>query len=214
MNAILLSLLGALLLLDKYALGEFGLSQPIITGTIIGALFGDMQTGIFIGAVIQLFFLGGLPIGRDIPPDGQVAGITGVSSFFLLRTANTYEHALFAAIILALISAIGGGAADIVARRMNEKLYRIFLRKNEYLSACHLLGLLFAYGRGLIIFLPLLVFARFINIPSQLPQLSKDLLMIIALSVGLANSLYLFFKKSTIFYFILGGICGLAFLVF
>jgi mannose/fructose/N-acetylgalactosamine-specific phosphotransferase system component IIC len=38
MNVILLSLLGALIILDKYALGEFGISQPIITGTIILSL--------------------------------------------------------------------------------------------------------------------------------------------------------------------------------
>ena len=40
-GAVLLSLLGALVILDKYALGEFGLSQPIITGT-----FSDMVVAV------------------------------------------------------------------------------------------------------------------------------------------------------------------------
>lgn len=214
MNALLLSLFGALLLLDKYALGEFGLSQPVITGTIIGAVFGDIQMGIFLGALIQLFFLGGLPIGRDIPPDGQVAGITGTAAFFLMRTGNNMEQSLFVAVVLALLGAIAGGAADIIARRINERVYRVFLREEECLSRCHLLGLIIAYARGVIVFLPLLITAQLIHIPSLFPPLSKDMFVIIAVGVGIANSLYLFCNKSTLIYVLLGGICGLAYIVF
>jgi mannose/fructose/N-acetylgalactosamine-specific phosphotransferase system component IIC len=214
MNAILISIIGSAIILDKYAAGEFGISQPIISCTIIGAFFGDVLTGIFLGAVLQMIFLGGLPIGRDIPPDGQGAGIIGGSAFFLLERLNSTGHSLFLAILLALLGSIVGGILEIITRRYNEKLYHMFMRKKHWLYPCHLFGLFTAFIRGLCIFLPICIFCSLINLPVQFPQMSRELLIIIAIGMGFANALYLFVKKATIIYTILGGLCGLALLVF
>ncbi len=214
MSALLLSIIGAVIILDKYAIGEFGISQPILSGTIIGALFGDIHTGIFLGAMFQLIFLFGLPIGRDIPPDGQAAGIIGCGSYFLLRTSNTAGHTLFLAIVIALLGAIIGGALEVFTRRYNEKLYHMFIQKENRLFACHLSGLLTAFLRGLFLFLCIFVVTSIIQIPSQFPQISRELFIVISVSIGIANAIYLFVKKSTAIYIILGGLCGLALLVF
>lgn len=214
MSVILVSIIGSAIILDKYAFGEFGVSQPLISGTIIGALFGDIQTGIFLGAVFQLIFLGGLPIGRDIPPDGQVAGVVGSGSYFLLQGSNGDGHALFVAALFAFVAAVLGGAMEIITRRYNERLYHIFMRKENCLYLCHFLGIATAFLRGLCLFLPIFLISRLITIPSGFPQLQRELLIILGVSVGIANALYLFFKKSTIIYVILGGLCGLALLVF
>ncbi len=214
MSAILLSIVAALILLDKYAFGEFGISQPLVTGTIFGALFGDIKMGIFLGAMLQLVFLGGLPIGRDIPPDGQVGGITGSGAFFLLRTANTSGHALFIALLFALLAAIIGGTLDIFTRYYNNKLFSMFLKRENQLYMYHLLGLATAFIRGLCIFLPLFALASIMMVPAQFPRMSQDLFSIICLSLGLANATYLFVKKSTAVYAIVGGLCGLVWVVF
>lgn len=214
MNMLLLSLFGALLLLDKYALGEFGISQPIITGAIIGAIFGDMWFGIFLGAVVQMIFLGGLPIGRDIPPDGQAAGIIAVTGYFLLRGSNTLGHSLFVATVLGLGGGIVGGLFDIYARRMNEKLYDHFMRHKESLYVCHAMGLLTAFGRGFLLFLPVFVFAGLFSVPAAVPEITQETLMIIGVSMGLANGLYLFVKLNKVVFLLIGGICGLALGVF
>jgi mannose/fructose/N-acetylgalactosamine-specific phosphotransferase system component IIC len=214
MNAILLSLLGALIILDKYALGEFGISQPIITGTIIGAIFGDVWFGIFLGAMIQLVFLGGLPIGRDIPPDGQAAGIITAGSYFLLRNGNSLGHSLFLAVLLGLAGGIIGGVLEVYARRFNEKLYVRFMGHEECLYICHTTGLATAFIRGLCLFLPLFVLSALLVVPDVCPQITKDTLTIIGISIGLANSFYLFVKVKTTFYLLIGGLCGLALAVF
>lgn len=214
MNVIIISVIGSLIILDKYAFGEFGISQPIVSGTIIGAIFGDINTGIFLGAMLQLIFLGGLPIGRDIPPDGQAAGIIGSCSYFLLRASNSSGHSLALAIMFALLGAIIGGALEIYTRRYNEKLYHIFMRKDKLLHLCHLLGLVTAFTRGLIIFLPVSIISSIIIVPDGFPQLTRELFLIIAVAIGIANAIYLFMKKSKIGYMILGGLCGLALLVF
>lgn len=214
MNAIILSLFSGLIILDKYALGEFGISQPIITGTIIGAIFGDVWFGIFLGAMVQLVFLGGLPIGRDIPPDGQSAGIITVGSYFLLRNVNSFGHSLFVAVVLGLVGSIVGGVLEIYARKFNERLYNRFIHHEECLNICHATGLLTAFVRGLCLFLPLFIISQLVVVPDVFPQITKETLMIIGVSVGLANSFYLFVKIKTTVYLLIGGICGLALVVF
>jgi D-glucosaminate-specific PTS system IIC component len=214
MYAVLLSLLGAVIILDKYALGEFGFSQPIITGTIIGAIFGDVWFGIFLGAMIQLVFLGGLPIGRDIPPDGQAAGIITAGSYFLLRGGNSLGHSLFVALVFGLAGGIIGGAMEIYARRFNEKLYERFIHHEECLYICHTTGLATAFIRGLCLFLPLYVISSLIAVPDVFPQITQDTLAIIGVSIGIANSFYLFAKVKTMIYLLIGGVCGLALAVF
>jgi len=214
MSVVLISLIGAVIILDKYAFGEFGVSQPIIAGTIIGALFGDIYTGIFLGAIIQLIFLGGLPIGRDIPPDGQAAGIIGCGSYFLLRTSNSLEQSLFLAAVLALLGGIVGGVLEMYTRRYNEKFFHHFMKREDCLYVCHLAGLATAFLRGFCLFLPIFILSSSIKIPALLPQLTKELLTIIGISIGLANGIYLFVKKTTVVYAILGALCGLALVVF
>jgi mannose/fructose/N-acetylgalactosamine-specific phosphotransferase system component IIC len=209
MIIVLLSLTAALILLDKYAFGEFGISQPLIAGTILGALFGNLEAGIFIGAMLQLIFLAGLPIGREIPPDGQSGGIIGVGSYLLLRASNAPGHALLAAVLFALIGALIGGQMEIVTRRFNEKMYRGFLRSQTCLARCHLLGILTAFIRGLAVVIPFFVISYLVTIPPSLPTLDRSLLMTISISIGFANGLYLFFKRSKIIYIIAGVLCGL-----
>jgi mannose/fructose/N-acetylgalactosamine-specific phosphotransferase system component IIC len=214
MNALLLSLLGAFILLDKYALGEFGFSQPVIAGTILGVIFGDMWFGIFLGAMMQLVFLGGLPIGRDIPPDGQAAGIITVTTYFLLRDSNTLGHSLFVASVFGLAGGIVGGVLDVFARRINEKLYHHFMQHEDCLYICHAAGLLTAFGRGLLLFLPIFIFSSLFVVPDVVPQITRETLTIIGMSLGLANGFYLFVKVKTAIYLLIGGICGLALGVF
>ena len=213
MNIVILSLIGALVILDKYAIGEFGISQPIISGLIFGAIFGRIPEGIFLGSVFQLIFLGGLPIGRDIPPDGQGAGLAGCGSYFLLRGSNTPETALLGAVILGLSISIIGGMLEIYFRKFNEKLYYNFMRNESCLITCHLAGLATAFLRGFILLLPVFFIAQVIILP-KLALLTRELIMIIAVSIGVANGVYLFVKKNTIIYLVLGILCALVSFVF
>lgn len=208
-----LSLLGCLLILDKYAFGELGFSQPLISGSIIGLLLGDIKTGIMIGGVFQLIFMGGLPIGRDIPPDGQGASIVAVGSYFLMIPANDPARSLLIAVTFGLLASIFGGQLEINARRINEKLYHRFMRDKQCLSRCHFMGFLTAFGRGFCVFVPFFVIASLVPIPKFVPTLDPQILIITALSVGLANGIYLFCRWSSLIYVILGGLCGFLLLV-
>ena len=213
MNALTLSIIGSFIALDKYAFGEFGISQPLISGTIIGALYGDIGTGIFLGAILQLICLGGLPIGTDIPPDAQTAGIVGCGSYFILRLSNTPGHALLVATLLAFLTSILGGGTDIVLRHFHDRLFHRFQHDEERLYIYHFAGLFTSFLRTFLMFLIVFVTASLITVPPHLPQLSRQLFIIIGISMGLANASCLFVKNSTIVYTIVGGLCGLALLV-
>lgn len=208
-----LAILGAIILLDKYAIGEFGISQPLIAGTIIGALYGDVRTGIFIGALFQMIFLANLPIGRDVPPDAQAAGIAGCSSYFILRKINQVEPNFIVVFFIGLLAAILGSMLDIYIRRTNEQLYYRFLRNKSSLSFYHLSGILTSFLRGIILFLPLFVIVNFLRFPPITPTINKEFLMIVVVALSIANGIYLYFKKNCFPFLIIGVLCALVFFV-
>ncbi|MEO0227698.1 MAG: PTS sugar transporter subunit IIC [candidate division WOR-3 bacterium] len=214
MLIITLALLGALLLLDKYAIGEFGISQPIISGTILGAIFGDIRAGILLGSAFQLIFLAGLPIGRDIPPDTQGAGIAGCGAYFILLGSNGPQTAFFIAVILGLLAGVYGIALEIWVREQNEKLFYRFMRNEENLILYHLSGILSSYLRGIILLLPVFLTASLIHIRYEFTTFNRELFIVLVASIGMANGIFLFMKKKNLFYLILGLICSLVFFAF
>ena len=57
-TALLLGLVGVFCILDSRILGRMNFERPLITCTIVGALLGDLQTGLTLGASIELMSLG------------------------------------------------------------------------------------------------------------------------------------------------------------
>ena len=60
--------------IDQFNLLE-SLYQPIVTGAVIGAILGDLQTGLVVGGTYQLMTIGNMPVGGAQPPNAVVGGI-------------------------------------------------------------------------------------------------------------------------------------------
>lgn len=90
-QAILLGLITSFAYGD-YALGTCNLSRPIITGPLVGLVLGDLQTGIIIGATLELAFLGSFSVGASIPPEMISGGVLGTA--FAITTGKGAEVAL------------------------------------------------------------------------------------------------------------------------
>ncbi|MCW6661083.1 PTS sugar transporter subunit IIC [Aerococcaceae bacterium NML201209] len=60
--------------IDQFNLLE-SLYQPIVTGPIIGAILGDVQTGLVVGGTYQLMTIGNMPVGGAQPPNAVIGGI-------------------------------------------------------------------------------------------------------------------------------------------
>ncbi|MEZ4485509.1 MAG: PTS sugar transporter subunit IIC [Syntrophotaleaceae bacterium] len=60
--------------LDRTAAGQFMLCRPIVAAPLTGWLLGEASIGLQVGAMLELLWLGRLPVGAAIPPDdSQVA---------------------------------------------------------------------------------------------------------------------------------------------
>lgn len=76
--ALLLGLV-AFIAQSEYALGTSLISRPIVTGLLTGLVLGDVQTGVIMGATLELAFIGSFSVGASIPPDVVTGGILGVA---------------------------------------------------------------------------------------------------------------------------------------
>lgn len=77
-EALLLGLV-AFIAQSEYALGTSLISRPIVTGLLTGLVLGDVQTGVIMGATLELAFIGSFSVGASIPPDVVTGGILGVA---------------------------------------------------------------------------------------------------------------------------------------
>ena len=68
MQALLVGLVAAFGTLDT-ALGTSYLQRPIVLGPLVGLVLGDLETGLVIGANLELLFMGAISVGAYIPPD-------------------------------------------------------------------------------------------------------------------------------------------------
>ena len=66
-QAILIGLV-AMCVTFEWALGTCLASRPIVTGVLIGLVMGDLQTGIIVGATLEMVFIGSVTIGAAVPP--------------------------------------------------------------------------------------------------------------------------------------------------
>ncbi len=60
--------------IDQFSFLE-SLYQPIVMGPVIGAILGDMKTGLIVGGTYQLLAIGNMPIGGAQPPNAVMGGI-------------------------------------------------------------------------------------------------------------------------------------------
>jgi len=85
----------ALIAFAAYMGDSLGYSQydrPLCTGTLVGLALGDVQTGLLVGASLELIYMGMLTIGGAFPPDIYTGGILGTA--FAITTGTGVEGAI------------------------------------------------------------------------------------------------------------------------
>lgn len=101
MQSIVLGLIGVFCILDSRFLGRLNFERPLITCTLVGLVLGDLQTGLSVGASMELISMGLIHIGGAIPPDMNMAAI--ITSAFAIMTSATTETALAIAMPIAVL---------------------------------------------------------------------------------------------------------------
>ncbi len=113
-----IAFVGGLITLDSTVFGQFMISRPLVTGPVVGWLCGDVKTGLLIGAVIELLWIGVVPVGVGVLPDSAIICIVATA-----LAANKVPSAAAIAIIFSVPLGIIFKRLDIAHRKWN----RVFL---------------------------------------------------------------------------------------
>jgi mannose/fructose/N-acetylgalactosamine-specific phosphotransferase system component IIC len=120
-------LVGGLAALDATPVAQTLASQPLVTATILGALWGDWTTALGVGVVLQILAASTLPIGARTPEDYSVGGVVGAGVALTIAAGAPFEHVRQAASLVGVI-------AGMVAASLGVPLLRAQRRWNEGLA--------------------------------------------------------------------------------
>lgn len=118
LQAVLLLLIwGTLVGLDLVSVPQAMISRPLVAGTVAGWLVGDVEAGLRIGVLFELFALDVLPVGAVRYPDYGPATVAAVA----LGAGTPWELSLGISVALGLVLSVLGGWSLQIVRRWNAK---------------------------------------------------------------------------------------------
>lgn len=100
-QAVLVGLIGALGCLD-YQLGTLYMFRPIVMCPLVGLALGDLQTGLAVGASLELLFMGSISIGAYVPPNETIGGVLACA--FAISLGEGTEAAIALAMPIAVLT--------------------------------------------------------------------------------------------------------------
>lgn len=214
-NAILLSALCAFFGWTNYGFANLGTTRPIIAGTLVGLILGDVKTGLVIGGTLQLVYLGVQGIGAAIPVNSTTA--TTVTVALTIATGVPMETAIALAVPVSVMGQLGRMAAWTI----NAPIMHIadkFAENAEYkkMKMLQILGSLVFYVTEFVpVFLSIYIGGEFVTrLNENMPPLVSDWLsnatgMLPALGFGML--LALMYKPKFLPFFAIGFVMSAVF---
>jgi mannose/fructose/N-acetylgalactosamine-specific phosphotransferase system component IIC len=114
---LLLVLWGTIVALDLVSVPQAMWSRPLVVGVVAGWLAGDVEAGVRVGVVLELFALDVLPIGAVRYPDDGPAAVAATA----LAVGAPWELGLGVSVGLGLVVAVLGGWSLQLVRRSNAR---------------------------------------------------------------------------------------------
>lgn len=120
---VLAALLGGVIGLDRTAVGQIMVSQPIVAAPLTGWVLGDPAAGLVIGAVLEPIWVLDMPIGTFVPADSTIAAVmaTAIASIGSGEGAARPDTIGFC-VLLTVAMAPVTMAADSYIRKRNGRL--------------------------------------------------------------------------------------------
>lgn len=113
LQCILVGLLHGLSTLDGRIFGQNLLNTPIVEATLVGLVMGDVQTGLVMGATLQLIFMGFVGIGVTALPNSSAGTMLAV--FFAINSDLSANSAIALSMPIAMLFQ----PCDILPRILN-----------------------------------------------------------------------------------------------
>ena len=217
-----LILMAGIVSMDTTSGPQFLVSEPIVSCSVLGLLFGLPETGLLLGIMFQLLWLGYLPLGGTLFTDNNIAAYISTASLFTASEFFSFEGVVLkAAIIPAMFLTVGisiiGLHIQNFEQRMNGKrsdiLFSYFARGEKLsIKLWHSAGIFTAFLKGVfmaVIFIPIgtILCGMVHYMPfTVLERISSASLMI--LGSATASAIMFFWTKSKTNFLILGLIGG------
>lgn len=209
LQSILLGILTMLIVAD-WLTGTTNISRPIISSVFVGLIMGDIQTGIIMGATLELAFIGAITIGASRPPDLPSGGILGTA--FAIASGKGAEYALtlafpIAALFLIVDNLLTLIVLPMIARKADKYAENSDLKKA---SNMHLLGWLTVKSIPRAIFVAISfyfgspVMEKLLNAIPEFISNGISIAAGIMPALGFAILLQMILKKEVVVFFILG----------
>lgn len=103
-HAILIAIWVVWAIIDEQTF-QFQTTRPIITGTVVGLILGDLTTGLIVGATVELMFLAVVFVGTAVPPDPTLSAAIA-TAFAVLAGSRGIDVAVATALPIALIGQV------------------------------------------------------------------------------------------------------------
>jgi PTS system mannose-specific IIC component len=120
--------LGGIAALDATPVAQTLLSQPLVTATLLGLLWGDLRTALEVGVVLQVLAASTMPVGARTPEDYAVGGVVGAGTALALAAEQPFviarDACAWLGVMAGMVSATVGVALIKWQRRRNEGLSR------------------------------------------------------------------------------------------
>lgn len=206
-------------LLDKWAVGEFGFSQPIVACPLLGWAMGVPEAGLALGAALQLVWVAALPLGKSRPLDYQGAGVGAIVGYkvLVLAVPGAGEGKLvFAALVVAVAGGVLGELLDSAHKRLNNRIFEAGVRAAtpSGLVGAHLSGVLTSWMRGVVLAALLTgIASAAARLVPVLPAFSRAEVLGVTLAVGLGGAVRMFVNLRRVPLFAAGGAVGAALLM-
>jgi mannose/fructose/N-acetylgalactosamine-specific phosphotransferase system component IIC len=120
-------LLGGVAVLDATPIAQTLLSQPLVTATLLGAIWGEWRVALEVGVVLQLMAASTSPMGSRTPEDYASGGVVGAG---VALAIVSQQHLL----MLDDAAALVGVFAGLVTATFGVPLIKWQRRRNEGLS--------------------------------------------------------------------------------
>lgn len=76
-------------------------NRPIVVGPLVGLVLGDVESGLKLGATLELVFMGAFPVGASNPPD-FVSG-TIIATAYVIMSGQSIASAVLLAVPIATL---------------------------------------------------------------------------------------------------------------
>jgi PTS system mannose-specific IIC component len=131
MDIVLLSAIISFLALDITIAFQVLISSPIFACPILGWLLGDVELGFEMGFLLQLLWLGRIPAGAYIVPEGNIASMIATVLVLLNKDIGYPNTTLAIVFVESILISYLGAVITIYYRKFNNRVLEIVVKEIE-----------------------------------------------------------------------------------